>query len=136
MYESSIVPKYIAMKSMKPSPRTVPPTGNVIASNPKLRKEFLEDLPAGVKNKVRGVDLALINEAIIAILDGQATINGKAPVSRSETFIVIASYFKTAKTSLNMFYDGAVNVERNYTVAIKYKDQPFTYKYPEVVIEN
>jgi hypothetical protein len=124
------------MKSMKPGLKTIPTTGNVIASNPKLRKEFLEDLPAGVKNKVRGIDLALINEAIIAILDGQATINGKAPVSRSETFIVIASYFKTAKTSLNMFYDGAVNVQHNYTVAIKYKDQPFTYKYPEVVIEN
>ena len=134
MHKSATVPKYYPMKSMK---RPIPHTSSIVTSNPKLRKEFLEDLPAGVKNKVRGIDLALINEAIIAILDGQATINGKAPVSRSETFIVIASYFKTAKTSLNMFYDGFVaNVQDNYTVAIKYKDQPFTYKFPELPVEN
>ena len=83
------------------------------------------------RNKVRGVDLALINEALRAIIDGHATINGKAPGNRKERFIVIASYFKTAKTSFNMLFDGPIDVKSDYTVAIKYKDEPFTYKFPE-----
>ncbi|HWY98098.1 MAG TPA: hypothetical protein VNY36_03335 [Bacteroidia bacterium] len=100
------------------------------------RKEFLEDLPGRTKNTVRGVDLALINEAITAIADGHATINGKAPDTREKRFIVIATYFKTARTPLNMFFDGALNVQQNYTVAFKYKEQPVVVKFPEKLIEN
>jgi hypothetical protein len=95
------------------------------------RKEFVEDLPKKVKNTVRGVDLALINEAIAAIADGHATINGKTPKSRIERFIVIASYFKTARTPLHMFFEGAENIQEDFTVNIKYKEKPFTYKFPE-----
>jgi hypothetical protein len=100
------------------------------------RKEFLEDLPGKTRNTVRGVDLALINEAITAIADGHATINGKAPDTREKRFIVIATYFKTARTPLNMFFDGALNVTQNYTVAFKFKEQPFTVKFPEKPSEN
>ncbi len=110
--------------------------GNTGTVNHISRKEFLEDLPNKVRNTVRGVDLALINEAITAILEGHATINGKAPATRVERFIVIASYFKTARTSLNMFFDGATNIQNNYKVVFKFKDQTHTIKFPENVIDN
>ncbi|MGP8214377.1 MAG: hypothetical protein ACLQQ4_02310 [Bacteroidia bacterium] len=104
--------------------------------NSRSRKEFLEDLPHKVRNTVRGVDLALINEAVTAIVDGHATINGKTPGNRAERYIVIATYFKTARTQSNMFFDGALNVQQNYTVTFKYKDQPYCIKFPENHIEN
>ncbi len=100
------------------------------------RKEFLEDLPKKIKNTVRGVDLALINEAIAVISEGNATINGKAPDSRMERYIVIASYFKTARTPLNMFFEGALNVEHNYIVTFKCKDKVHTLNFPENPMEN
>jgi hypothetical protein len=110
--------------------------GNVPSPNNSLRREFLEDLPLKTRNTVRGVDLTLINEAITAITEGHATINGKMPDTREKRFIVIASYFKTARTPLNMFFDGALNVQNNYTVAFKFKDQPVTVKFPTVLAEN
>ena len=102
------------------------------AHNIKSRKEFVEDLPKKVRNTVRGVDLMLINEAITAIADGHCTINGKAPKSRVENYIVIASYFKTARTPLHMFFEGAENIADKYVVAFKYKDQNVTCNFPEV----
>jgi hypothetical protein len=116
----------------------IPPLNNtnISAVNHQSRKEFLEDLPKKIRNTVRGVDLALINEAITVISEGNATINGKAPDTRTERYIVIASYFKTARTSLNMFFDGALNVEHNYIVEFKYKYQPYIIKFPENPIEN
>ncbi len=106
-------------------------TLSTTSPDPMLRKEFVEDLPKKVKNTVRGVDLALINEAISAISDGHATINGKAPHTREEKYVVIASYFITARTPLNMFFEGAENIQNNYIVSIKYKDKPFTYTFPD-----
>jgi hypothetical protein len=103
--------------------------------NPVFRKEFLVDMPGKAGSKVRGVDLALINDALRAISDGNATINGKAPHTREERFIVIASYFKTVKTRLNMSFNGAVNVKNNCTVAIKHNDQSFICKFPEPLNE-
>lgn len=100
------------------------------------RKEFLEDLPSKARNTVRGVDMALINEAITAIADGNATINGKKPNTRAERYVVIASYFKTARTALNMFFDGALNVQHNYTVTFKIKDQAHTLRFPENPSDN
>ena len=111
-------------------------TGTTGTFNHKSRKDFLEDLPKKIRNTVRGVDLALINEAITVISEGNAIINGKAPNTRVETYIVIASYFKTARTPLHMFFDGALNVEDNYLVELKYKYQPYTIKFPETVVEN
>jgi hypothetical protein len=96
-------------------------------------KEFLADLPAKTRNTIRGVDLTLINEAIAVITSGNAKINGKAPKTREENYIVIASYFKAAKTPIHMFFDGAVEVKEDYTVNFKFKDQPYTVKLPEVV---
>jgi hypothetical protein len=98
------------------------------------RKEFVEDLPKKIRNTVRGVDLVLINEAITAISEGTATINGKSPNSRIERYIVIASYFITARTPLHMFFEGAENVLDKCTVAIKYKEQPFTYTFPAIIV--
>lgn len=100
------------------------------AHNIKSRKEFVEDLPKKVRNTVRGVDLMLINEAITAISDGHCTINGKAPKSREERYIAIASYFKTARTPLHMFFEGAENVLEPYIVAFKYKEQNITCNFP------
>ena len=99
--------------------------------NPAYRKEFLEDMPNKGGSKVRGVDLALINQALRAISEGTATINGKSPATRAERFIVIASYFKTAKTKLNMPFDGTTDVKHNHTVSIKYNEQTFSYSFPE-----
>lgn len=99
--------------------------------NPVFRKEFLDDMPNKAGSKVRGVDLALINEALRAISEGAAKINGKSPVTRKERFIVIASYFKTARTKFNMPFDGAVDVKDNSTVSIRYKEQQFSYSFPE-----
>jgi hypothetical protein len=107
-----------------------------VASDIKSRKEFVEDLPLKVRNTVRGVDLALINEAILAISAGHVTINGKAPKTRAEMYVLIASYFTTARTNLHMYFNGAENVMENYTVVIKHKDQPITIKFPEVSVEN
>jgi len=101
------------------------------ASDIKSRKEFVEDLPSKVRNTVRGIDLVLINEAIIETSAGRATINGKKPKSRVEMYVLIASYFKTARTNLNMFFEGAENVKEEYSVVIKYKDQPVTITFPE-----
>jgi hypothetical protein len=112
-------------KALKPIP------GNNGSSNSIPRREFLEDLPSKTRNTVRGVDLALINEAINAITDGHATINGKKPRTRVESFILIASYFKTAKTPLHMLFDGALNVQDNYTVAFKCKEQSHIIKFPQ-----
>ncbi len=107
-----------------------------VTFNTKSRKEFLEDLPAKTRNTVRGVDMTLINEAITAIVEGHATINGKAPDTRIERFIVIASYFKTARTTINMFFDGVLNVQHNYTVTFKLKDQSHTIKFPTNPADN
>ena len=103
----------------------------ISAHNILSRKEFVEDLPKKVRNTVRGVDLMLINEAIAAISDGHCTINGKAPKSREERYVAIASYFKTARTPLHMFFEGAENILNTYIVAFKYKDQAVIYKFPE-----
>jgi len=111
-------------------------TGHTGTFNHKSRKDFLEDLPKKIRNTVRGVDLALINEAITVISEGNATINGKAPNTRVETYIVIASYFKTARTPLHMFFDGALNVENKYIVELKYKYLPYVIKFPEEQVEN
>jgi len=78
----------------------------------------------------------LINEAIIAILEGRTAINGKSPATRAERFIIIASYFKTARTSLNMFFDGKLNIQHICNVEFTYKEKPYTIHYPELVIEN
>jgi hypothetical protein len=107
-----------------------PITGNASMSNNLTRKEFLEDLPIKTRNIVRGVDLALINEAIEIIFDGQATVNGKAPDTRAERFMIIATYFKTARTAINALFDDTVNTEHKDIVEIKYKDKPGTYKMP------
>lgn len=107
-----------------------------VASDIKSRKEFVEDLPLKVRNTVRGVDLALINEAILAISAGHVTINGKGPKTRAEMYILIASYFTTVRTNLHMYFNGAENITENYTVVVKYKDQPVTIKFPEGSIEN
>lgn len=88
----------------------------------KLRKEFLDDLPIKLKSKIRGVDLALINGGIAAILDGQAKINGKVPLTRKERFIVILSYFKTVRTNLNLVFN--IDIEPHYKVEIKHYEQP------------
>lgn len=102
------------------------------ASDIKSRKEFVEDLPLKIKNMIRGVDLALINEAIVEISAGRATINGKKPKSRTEMYILIASYFTTVRTPLHMHFEGAKNVLDNYTVVIKYKNQPVTIMFPGI----
>ncbi len=104
--------------------------------NPIWRKEFIDDLPKKVKNCVRGADLALINEAILAMDAGNAKINGKKPKTRQERYIVIASYFKIGRNNENMFFDGAENVEQNYIVALKYKDKPYTITFPDKPAEN
>ncbi|HTA84236.1 MAG TPA: hypothetical protein VK783_14925 [Bacteroidia bacterium] len=94
-------------------------------------KEFREDLPPKTRNTIREINLNLINEAIAAITNGDAKINGKSPKTHTERHIVVASYFKTAKISMNMFFDGVVNVKDD-TVMFKFKDQPFTIKFPEI----
>lgn len=99
--------------------------------NPVFRKEFLDDMPNKAGSKVRGGDLALINEALRAISEGAARINGKSPATRGERFIVIASYFKTARTKFNIPFDGIADVKDNSTVSIKYKEQLFSYSFPE-----
>ena len=99
--------------------------------NPVFRKEFLDDMPDKTGSKVRGVDLALINDALRAISEGTAKINGKSPSTRKERFIVIASYFKTAKTKFNIPFDGAKNVKEKLTVSIKFNEQIFSYSFPE-----
>ncbi len=111
---------------------SIPATVKNSAHTIKSRKEFVEDLPKKVRNTVRGVDLMLINEAITAIADGHCTINGKAPKSRVENYITIATYFKTARTPLHMFFEGAENVSDNYVVAFKFKDQNVTFNFPEI----
>lgn len=103
---------------------------------PSFRREFLDDMPNKSGSKVRGVDLALINQALRAINEGAATINGKAPANRAERFIVIASYFKTARTPANIPFDGTVGVKLNSTISIRHNDQVFSYKFPETVSEN
>ena len=117
-------------KNLKTAPK-IP-----VASDIKSRKEFVEDLPLRVRNTVRGVDLALINEAIVAISAGHATINGKAPKSRAEMYILIASYFTTARTNLHMYFNGAENITENYTIVVNHKGQPVTIKFPKSSIEN
>lgn len=117
-------------KNLKPAPK-IP-----VASDIKSRKEFVEDLPLKIRNTVRGVDLVLINEAILAISAGHATINGKAPKTRVEMYILIASYFTTARTNLHMYFNGAENIKENYTVVVNHKDRPLTIKFPQGSIEN
>lgn len=116
--------------------KKIKPISARTADDIKSRREFVEDLPKKVKNTISGIDLALINEAITAISQGTATINGESPKTRKEMYILIASYFKTAKTSLNMALDGAENVLEDYTVAIKYRNQPFIIKFPDKPGEN
>lgn len=114
------------------SSRHLKPISSVPApANIKLRKEFIEDLPKKVKNTVRGVDLALINEAIVAISAGHATINGKKPKSREEMYVLIASYFKSFRTPLHMFFDEAEHVADNYSIFIKDKERTATGKLSE-----
>lgn len=114
-----------------PTKRIKAGTGLPGTINPVFRKEFLDDMPNKAGSKVRGVDLALINQALRAISEGAAKIDGKSPATREERFIVIASYFKTAKTNLNMPFDGAKNVKHHHTVSIKYNEQMFSYSFPE-----
>ncbi|HTB08081.1 MAG TPA: hypothetical protein VK806_14115 [Bacteroidia bacterium] len=111
-------------------------SGNTGTFNTISRKEFLDDLPHKIRNTMRGVDLALVNEAITAIVDGNAKINGKKPSTRTERFIVISSYFKTAKTLLNTPFDSLPAIEHNYSVTINYKDKLHTYAFPLNPVEN
>ncbi|HTB07088.1 MAG TPA: hypothetical protein VK806_09070 [Bacteroidia bacterium] len=108
--------------------------GNTGVSNNPLRKEFLDDLPSKARNTIRGTDLTLINEALAAISDGTATFNGKAPKTRFERYVVIGTYFKTARTPLNMFFDGPVNVQDKCTIAFNFKEQPVVVKFPETLL--
>ena len=48
----------------------------------------------------------------------------------------MASYFKTARTNLHMFFEGASDVKHNYIVSIKHNDQSHIIKFPENIIEN
>lgn len=104
-----------------PSKQAHPGATIPVAANIKSRREFIEDLPPKVKNSVRGVDLALINEAIVAISAGHATINGKKPKSRLEMYVLIASYFKSVRTPLHMYFSEADHVADDYAVIIKEK---------------
>lgn len=106
-----------------PVKKAKPGVGNNGLSNNIFRREFLEDMPLRVRNSVRGIDLMLINEALTSIAQGNVQINGKKPVTRIERFVVISSYFKTKKTSLNMRFDGTLTIEDNYTVVFKGADQ-------------
>lgn len=119
-----------------PSRQLKPSAGIPAPADIKSRKEFIEDLPKKVKNTVRGVDLILINEAIAAISAGRVTINGKKPKSRPEMYILIASYFKTVRTSLHMNFDEAEHVADNYTVIIKDKAQPIVIALSEKHLVN
>jgi hypothetical protein len=107
-----------------PSRQLKPSAGIPAPADVKSRKEFIEDLPKKVKNTVRGVDLILINEAIAAISAGRVTINGKKPKSRSEMYVLIASYFKSLRTSLHMYFDE--DMSDRYTITIKDKEQPIS----------
>jgi hypothetical protein len=106
-----------------PTKKTKPVANTKVISTNTFRREFIEDIPIKIRNSVRGVDLMLINEALAAISEGNAKINGKKPITRVERFIIIASYFKTARTSLNMFFDGTLNIEDKYVVDFKCTDQ-------------
>jgi hypothetical protein len=102
--------------------RQLKPTANIpVPADIKSRREFIEDLPKKVKNTVRGVDLILINEAIVAIAAGHVSINGKKPKSRVEMYVLIAYYFNALRTPLHMYFDEAEHVADNYTVIIKDK---------------
>lgn len=114
-----------------PSKHTKPVANIPVAADIKSRREFIEDLPKKVKNTVRGVDLILINEAIVAISAGHVTIDGKKPKSRHEMYVLIASYFKSLRTPLHMYFDEAEHVADNYSVIIKDKVQPIIVKVPE-----
>jgi hypothetical protein len=113
-------------------PLKVNPLAGMI--NPSFRREFLDDMPNKAGSKVRGVDLALINQALRAITEGAATINGKAPANRAERFILIASYFRTARTPLNLPFDATASVKHKCNVSIRYNDQVFAYSFPEVPV--
>jgi hypothetical protein len=105
------------------------PTANIpVPADIKSRREFIEDLPKKVKNTVREVDLALINEAIVAISAGHATINGKRPKTRIEMYVLIATYFKSHRTLLHMFFDEADHVADDYTVVFKDDERPILEK--------
>jgi hypothetical protein len=119
-----------------PSKHLKPITSVPVAADIKSRREFIEDLPKKVKNTVRGVDLILINEAIAAISAGRVTINGKKPKTRSEMYVLIASYFKSLRTPLHMYFDEAEHVADNYTVIIKDKVQPVILKITENPVAN
>jgi hypothetical protein len=106
-----------------PTKKAKPATTDKGLSTNTFRREFIEDIPIRIRNSVRGIDMMLINEALTAISEGNAKINGKKPINRIERFIVIASYFKTARTSLNMLFDGTENIEDNYTINFKCTDQ-------------
>ncbi|HTA81359.1 MAG TPA: hypothetical protein VK783_00365 [Bacteroidia bacterium] len=112
--------------------------GNIAQPENSLRKEFLEDLPYKLRNSVRGIDLALINEAIASIAEGNATINGKKPATRVERFIVITSYFNTARAPLqNIELDSVINnVNTKHSVAITWKNQSYTVNFPTSPSEN
>ncbi len=119
-----------------PSKHLKPVAGIPAPAHIKSRKEFIEDLPKKVKNTVRGVDLVLINEAIVAISAGHATINGKKPKSRLEMYVLIASYFHSLRTPLHMFFDEAEHVADNYTILIKDKEQPIVIALADKAVVN
>jgi hypothetical protein len=119
------------------------PTKNVkenrslpVLSNPSFRKEFLDDLPNKGGSRVRGTDIALINQALRAIEEGTATINGKTPNTRIQRFIVIASYFKAVGLKSHMSFDGTVHVKDNCTVSLRHNEQQFSFSFPESIPEN
>jgi hypothetical protein len=107
-----------------------------VSVNPVFRKEFLSDMPNNSGTRVRGIDIELINEALRAIDEGTAKINGKTPKTRIERFIVISSYFQIAKTKSYMSYDGVLDDKHNCTVSIKHNDQAYSFAFPEKISQN
>jgi len=110
--------------------------GIPVSVNPAFRKEFLNDMPNKAGTRVRGVDIELINEALRAIEEGTAKINGKTPKTRIERFIVISSYFQIAKTKSYMSYDGILDNKHNCTVSIKHNDQAYSFAFPAEISPN
>jgi hypothetical protein len=119
-----------------PSKQVKPIVNIPVPADIKSRREFIEDLPKKVKNTVRGVDLVLINEAIVAISAGHATINGNKPKSRVEMYVLIAHYFNSLRTPLHMYFDEAENVADFYTVNIKNMGLPIIAALPKKPLVN
>ena len=98
--------------------------------NQTVKQNFIDDLPVDARSALADIDHAIIDEIVENILDGGATLNDKKPVTREEYFLLIASSFTIAKSTLTGMLKGFSERYPDATVNLNYRGLKLKHNNP------